>query len=418
MDAAAHGGQIACEAELALAVLQQWQGLGQAATDAVAVGSARGLDASSSMDDLVPRTHSAPPKAARRTKSPAVACMRDEQCAAAIGAGDDLSPVGANTSGSLDTLLQPSKQQQQKAKICETHDGVLACAPSCNNGPQAAGSTVTDCIASSAASTYSNVSTFNRLLPHSDGHELPVSIAAVQPSVTAGGLISNPASKPTFGLAEVPIVQVEVQVLNLGSFRFKGNPAPMDMVNVTLTSLVGRQHYYPDDPPKGKGNRIAVKTGVMATGVVSLPTLAQQYKTRVPNHILRSAIAVSGNFNGRHVRSTSMPVRRGDGFGTATGILTGQHTGIGNRLGSPRSVSVIPRRHTSSSSSPDPAEPGCVDKPGVGVGMMNKGPRVMGSKDVRMKLGRPLSDVCSSSGLAAGEVLLVPVNGQVLANGN
>lgn len=58
------------------------------------------------------------------------------------------------------------------------------------------------------------------------------------------------------------------------------------MVNVTLASLSGRLPLYPEDPPKGKGGRVAAKEGLAASCEATMPSLAQAYRARVPQHIL------------------------------------------------------------------------------------------------------------------------------------
>ena len=75
-------------------------------------------------------------------------------------------------------------------------------------------------------------------------------------------------------------------MFHLGLYKFKGNPQPLPMVNITLTSLAGRLPLLPKDPPKGKGGRVAAREGLVAACEANIPTLAQAYRARVPQHIL------------------------------------------------------------------------------------------------------------------------------------
>uniref|UniRef100_A0A383VRV6 Guanylate cyclase domain-containing protein n=1 Tax=Tetradesmus obliquus TaxID=3088 RepID=A0A383VRV6_TETOB len=129
-----------------------------------------------------------------------------------------------------------------------------------------------------------------------------------------------PSAAPRFGLSEVPRVPVAVSAHHLGSFRFKGNPQPLQMVNVMAASLAGRAALFPADPPKGKGNRVAAGEGLAGSAVAQLPTLALQYRARVPHHVLELVPATplagavgaadpKGLLRGQ-LRTASMPVTR------------------------------------------------------------------------------------------------------------
>lgn len=98
---------------------------------------------------------------------------------------------------------------------------------------------------------------------------------------------------PVFGLQDPPMLSAAVEVQRLGAFRFKGSHLQQQMVNVTLSSLSGRARFTPSQPPKGKGERVVRHTGLAAVGAVPLPALSQQYRARVPAHILECADAVA-----------------------------------------------------------------------------------------------------------------------------
>lgn len=69
-----------------------------------------------------------------------------------------------------------------------------------------------------------------------------------------------------------PLVEAPVHALHLGTFVFKGT-SQADMVSVTTAALTGRHALLPDEPPKGKGKRIAHRTGPAGTAVALLPDL-------------------------------------------------------------------------------------------------------------------------------------------------
>jgi hypothetical protein len=111
---------------------------------------------------------------------------------------------------------------------------------------------------------------------------------------------------------------VSVQVYHLGQYKFKGNPQPLSMVNVTLTALAGRLPLLPKDPPKGKGGRVAEKEGIVGTCDANMPTLAREYRNCVPLHILEhteliAAVHPVPSSPRRQIsaalRSASMPIR-------------------------------------------------------------------------------------------------------------
>lgn len=123
-----------------------------------------------------------------------------------------------------------------------------------------------------------------------------------------------------FALRDVPAVPVLVHAHRLGSFRFKGAPQPVAMVNIMSGTLLGRTDLFPVDPPKGKGGRVAAATGLAGAAMAQLPTLAVQYRARMPDRCWRTSPHGGG---GRHqlvkslsMRTSSMPaVRRSSNSG-------------------------------------------------------------------------------------------------------
>jgi len=120
--------------------------------------------------------------------------------------------------------------------------------------------------------------------------------------------------KRVFGLSQVPRSSVSVEVHHLGLFKFKGNPQPLEMVNVMLSSLGGRAGFFPLDPPKGKGGRVAERAGLAGSVMAPLPVVAAQYRARVPLYILQSSAVQehlnSGFLSPGGLRTNSLPARR------------------------------------------------------------------------------------------------------------
>eukprot|EP00877_Chromochloris_zofingiensis_P010007 jgi/Chrzof1/525/Cz01g19010.t1 len=103
--------------------------------------------------------------------------------------------------------------------------------------------------------------------------------ARVNTSRTEGVVQAHPAHVSPFAqLATPPTAPAVVMAYSLGSFRFKGNPNALDMVHVTVKQLSGR--VFPADPPKGKGQRLEAKSGLVDTCEVSLPAFAADLRHR------------------------------------------------------------------------------------------------------------------------------------------
>ena len=68
-------------------------------------------------------------------------------------------------------------------------------------------------------------------------------------------------------------IAVPTEAVWLGSYLFKGNPNPVEMVGFSPTVLMGRS--YPGDSPKGKGVRVVQRVGGMDRAVVQLPAVVE-----------------------------------------------------------------------------------------------------------------------------------------------
>ena len=60
--------------------------------------------------------------------------------------------------------------------------------------------------------------------------------------------------------------------------RFKGSSDSVHLVQLATDSLLGRR--FPSEPPKGKGNRISVSSGVLMACNVQLPSIVAVYRQR------------------------------------------------------------------------------------------------------------------------------------------
>lgn len=70
--------------------------------------------------------------------------------------------------------------------------------------------------------------------------------------------------------------KTSVSAIRLGAYLYKGSPDEIQMVHLILESMLGRR--FPADPPKGKGNRVSVSTGLAGFApTVELPNIARRY---------------------------------------------------------------------------------------------------------------------------------------------
>lgn len=379
MDAAAHGGQIACELDLALAVVQHW--------------NSRGSSSSSSTVPTAPPAQAAPPAAAAATGGQVQDYTSSQQQRQVIAAEQlrvlsapvldhpgtngaegtaGLGPEAArrkSAGGGFEAAAQPSTLMSLDSSMDRTrHEQQL---PPSQPGLSAAPSTAAAEDDSSLLPV--NAAEADLCSGIADEQAEPSSATAASPA--AGGVSSrssfffgggpgeagstnstrfawlfkgaghssctqqqhgSPASRlqppqPAAAEAEqaprlfqlpqdqVQRAPVSVEVHQLGLFKFKGNPQPLAMVDMTLASLVGRLPLLPKDPPKGKGGRVAAREGLVMRCEAHLPVLAQLYRARVPAHVLErnefiAAVHPMGPGSPRQqvnaaLRSASMPTR-------------------------------------------------------------------------------------------------------------
>lgn len=262
MDAAAHGGQVACELELALAALQHWALTSNSSGDidsellqccqhnGAAYGSSSGQQPPMSLQQHLVATMSA-----------ATAAAASGSCGSGLSTPMSSHQALQDMSGSFTSVDSPhsglpamtaGQQQQQQQQLMTAS----SCCSS-RNCPMA-------------------------LLDASQAQHIKACLQQHQHQLL---LLQD---QPVFGLPDVPMVAAAVEVQRLGAFKFKGGALQqLQMVNVSLAGLAGRARFTPAEPPKGKGERVSVGAGIAAQGPVPLPALAQQYRARVPLHILQ-----------------------------------------------------------------------------------------------------------------------------------
>jgi len=258
MDAAAHGGQVACELELALAVMQYWAG------------------SSSSCSNCDNKCSSCSGSLAQQSSCQSGPCS----CSCSSGKPHDGLPQhmsGAAAAGRGTSSALVSSAAAESPGSFSSSDSPLSFAPAA-----AVQQLVTaSCVCSMHGS--SSMEGFHEGSPK-------VQSCNVQHPMQPHQLPDQPA----FGLPDVPTVLSSVDVHRLGAFRYKGGALQqLQMVNVALSSLVGRARFTPTEPPKGKGERVSRGSGVAAQGLAPLPALVHQYRARVPGHILECVTATA-----------------------------------------------------------------------------------------------------------------------------
>jgi hypothetical protein len=90
----------------------------------------------------------------------------------------------------------------------------------------------------------------------------------------------------------VPRRVVSVRCLHLGTFRFKGADT-VDMVWVTTTSLAARHGLMPREEPKGKGRRVAERSGTADAALASLPDILPTLREAFLQEVSSAAAAAA-----------------------------------------------------------------------------------------------------------------------------
>jgi hypothetical protein len=282
MDAGAHGGQIVCEADLARRVFEEWRreacALGQlaaaraaAATAAAEEGEGGGLlevggrrrrggqEAEETDTDTDAFQEADEASLAGRQQSQELPPEQQEQDArgrAEAAAG----PRSHSLRGSPSPARGASRlsNMQRAAGEDEGADGATDAADAAPQGPAAPARTPSP--------------------PAPPTTAPPAAVVVPRPDPP------GPRLAPPAGATRRP---VRVEAHWAGRYRFKGNPAPVDLVSVTPASLAGRLALLPPDPPKGKGVRLHSRCGLaFAAEGAMLPALPQMYRARVPQHVL------------------------------------------------------------------------------------------------------------------------------------
>lgn len=249
MDAAAHGGQIACEEALALRVMSRWT-----------EGEGEGMDQLGSLEE---------------------------------GGGGEGDPNGPN--GSLPSPVQshsallpsgpngvtPSNENlESRLPPAALEGGHLPRAEEQSRGETKGAGDPHPLLLARLQSSQRSTST--------DGNQGVNSAAVPEDRAVVQGYRNSPSAKiqtssarvaegeDLFALPTREAGWVEISALHLGRFRFKGSEEPQAMVNVTPSSL--KQRGYPNDPPKGKGGRIQATAGVAATCKAPLLPVVNSFK--------------------------------------------------------------------------------------------------------------------------------------------
>jgi hypothetical protein len=131
----------------------------------------------------------------------------------------------------------------------------------------------------------------NRLLPLRIGQPASGTSAAAAAGAAGGGEVGVGPQQATFAVPNPPRAPVQVEVHRLGLFAFKGGPPQQEMVQIVPTHLLGRLDITARSAvaPSRKGQQLQKLEGRICEPVtVHLPTLAQEYKTQLPERLLAS----------------------------------------------------------------------------------------------------------------------------------
>ncbi|KAI8476209.1 MAG: hypothetical protein J3K34DRAFT_271511 [Monoraphidium minutum] len=236
MDAAAHGGQIACEEGLAAGVFSAWR-LG----DVVHNGVQRSSPALQGPGTVVPG---------------GAAAARQAADAQPLGSRAPSASGGCGTAASL-----PAVDGAQPAMLWRR-------AAPASPGPEGGGG---DLESASPLTRSPRDATQQRLsidsqLGRTPG-DAPPTISRAQAASEAAALLAGRAPQRAVVLAAAP-----VRAHHLGTYVFKGSD-PIPMVALTTAALSPRMELMPRDEPKGKGRRVAERAGVADGAVAPLPDL-------------------------------------------------------------------------------------------------------------------------------------------------
>lgn len=309
MDAAAHGGQIACELDTALAVLRHWSSAAASSSDGSngSNGSSDGHFSSQPLPVGLPQL------------CPPLGLTVPAAGAVASGGAGAARPADSNPSTPASHQLLQQEGTGSSSSFSSNGDSPHGFGPPAGAGAAAAAAAAAAVLGQRQQQLYhtsSDASSAGCMVvvplagssafaqaPHYQQHlqqqQRPREVCLQQPPQPPQQQQSRQqqpeAERPLFGLADVATLPVPVEVQCLGGFRFKGGAyQQLQMANLTLCSLSGRAQYIPRDPPKGKGERVALArpSAPSAQGLVPLPAVVQQYRSRVPPHILECPVQV------------------------------------------------------------------------------------------------------------------------------
>ena len=222
MDAAAHGGMIACEEALARRVMENW-------------------------------VRSQPPD----TQS-SVATSWQQQSISVARSGLITSAIKSSV-----TFARPSQMAAKGDTIVEEPEGEIS-----EGGGQSRLNDLTSPSFIQATSDISSIQALRSPPPPAVASQLNNGVS--NEDMFDGELRVFSNGNNVISLSEsatVPSTWVEATALFIGQFKFKGSEELFTMVNMTLSP--GRK--FPAEPPKGKGGRIATGQGV--SGSCRIPLL-------------------------------------------------------------------------------------------------------------------------------------------------
>ncbi len=113
------------------------------------------------------------------------------------------------------------------------------------------------------------------------GHAAAAGRAAALSAAAAGRQLGKTFATP-FHRTPSTMVSDAVEVHRLGVFRFKGNPEPVELVHVTLARLA--QRVFPAEAPRGKGARLEALSGRVGAAIVDLPSPSSMGLELLPGH--------------------------------------------------------------------------------------------------------------------------------------